>query len=887
MKKLLFFIILLSTTSIYSDSLKDYKLQFESVKNGVEYLSLDYLDDNSLKSEYKLSKRFNNGYVTYLLGDYSVATMIFYDIVSRREFKNEPVYIEALFYLAESYRKLENYLGAKEYYRRVLDYHDKKFYQKALKYYLELSRKTNDFTGTDKYMNDLETSNEVVTDSTYYVKGKNLFAQKRYDEAALNFLKVRPGEYRIRALYYAAVCYTAKAKEFEYEFDDVRNKYLKNERKALALSSKLIDAEDFYKKAKDEFEKQKALYKETRRKYIQFNKWYYSLKRVGKKLKKQKEEFDNKHKDAKESFEKAKEEYEKRKAEYEDLRDKDLKIKKELKELTNKRDAAKKDYGDRVKIYDKALKLFKKLLKERSINKFDRDIKDQALLSIGRINYTIDRVQDAINAYQDIKRNSKYYDLSLYESAWAYVKAKEPKKALYAVDLLIDVLPDSDIIPDALLLRANLYNEMDEFEKASEAYGYIEDRYSMVSEELQKIIDDNEDLEAYFSNIISTDLNSFSASKFLPREALKYVRAEKLVKKAQKIVDSINDTKKYLNDSVNILESLLKLLSDRNSINALFPKTEEVRRDLNAYANKLLTIDYRLNNYFYKNYKDRKNKKLKLLRLKILKLWDLLKKTPKSKSEYEKRKAMLEREYTRLNKKAYRTKMYIKNLKKEIKAMEILFSENIKTYHYAKEWQDVFYEKITLKKKNLALLEKALDQTVKNIENWHAGINSVDKANIADKKLKENLLKLFAREREFYKNMSQYSDAEYLIEQISLYRDKISKLLANLDNIVYKKAMVIKSEILREKKELDEYKKDVDKYVTKSKNLTTKIALASFKTVNKKFHNLILNADLGELEVIWKGKDKLSKQIQSYYSQERERLKILNSEFKEILEENK
>ena len=55
-----------------------------------------------------------------------------------------------------------------------------------------------------------------------------------------------------------------------------------------------------------------------------------------------------------------------------------------------------------------------------------------------------------------------------------------------AIDLLIDVLPDSVVVPDALLLRANLYNEMNKFGKAIEAYSYIGDRYSLVSEELQK-----------------------------------------------------------------------------------------------------------------------------------------------------------------------------------------------------------------------------------------------------------------------------------------------------------------------------------------------------------------------------------------------------------------
>ncbi len=888
MNKNFIIILIFITVNIFSETLEDYKVQFDSVKNGVEFLSQDYLDDTALKSDYKLSKRFNDGYVTYLLGDYPVATMIFYDIVSRKKYKNEPVYIESLFYLAESYRQLKNYLGAREYYQQVLEYHNKKFHQKALRYFLEISRKVGDFRGTDKYMNELESSSEVVDDSVYYEKGKALFEQKRYDKAISNFLKIKDGSsFRIKALYYAAVCYTAEAKSLEYKFEKIRNAYLKKDRAALVLNSKFIDEEDLYEKTKNDFQEEKRKYKEVRRKYIQFNKWYYSLRRVNKKLRKQKEEFDENHKAAKEAYENAKKMFEEQEIIYNKVKSDELNLKNNLVKLSAQRDEIKKPYLDRIKIYNKAIDLFKRVAKQKVTDSDSQLIIDQAILSVARINYTINNLQEAINAYQDINRNSRFYDISLYESAWTYVKAKSPKKALYAVDLLIDVLPNSTIVPDALLLRANLYNEMNEFEKATEAYGYIEDRYSLISEELQKIINDNDDLEAYFSNIISSDINSFSASKFLPKEALKYVRAEKLVKKAQNIVKDINDTRKYLKQSMAILDTLLKMLSDKTSINALFPKTEDVRKRLLDYRNKLLGINYGLNNYFYDAYKNKNNKNLKLLRLKSLRLWELLEKTPKSKSQYQKRKSRLDNEYLRLNKKTYKAEMLIKNLKKEIKAMEILFSENIKTIHYSEEKQNTFYKEITKKKKLLGLLEERVKKVSQKIEAWKLSINSVDKAHVADKKIREKLYKLILKEREYYTGIPEYKSSKILIKRIESYKERINKLSNGLDDIILKKAMVIKEDILKEKEALEGYKLEVDKNIAISKKLSTIIALTSFRAVNRKFHNLILNADLGGLEVIWKGKDKLSKEIQSYYSQERDRLKILNNEFKEILGENK
>jgi tetratricopeptide (TPR) repeat protein len=888
MNKKYVIILIFIAVNLFAENLEDYKLQFENVKNSVEYLSKDYLDDNALKSDYKLSKRFNDGYVTYLLEDYPIATMIFYDIVSRKQYKNDPVYIESLFYLAESFRHLKNYLGAREYYQQVLEYHDKKFNQMALRYFLELSRKVGDFRGTDKYMNELESSRELIDDSVYYEKGKALFNQKRYDKAIADFLKIKKeSSFRMKALYYAAVCYTAKAKNIEYQFSETRDNAVFKDRELLILNSKLLDQEASLEESKKIFENSELNYKEVRRKYIQYNKWYYSLKRVNKKLRDQKAEFDEKHKVAKDDLANRKKLYEKELASYNSLKEEYTNMKNDIKSLSSKRDELKEPYKERVKIYEKAIELFRKVSILKPMEQDDKLIIDQAILSMGRIYYTINNLQEAINAYQDIDRNSKFYDISLYESAWTYVKAKEPKKALYAVDLLIDVLPDSVVVPDALLLRANLYNEMSEFEKASEAYGYIEDRYSLVSEELQKIIDDNDDLEAYFSNILSSDINSFSASKFLPKEALKYVRSEKLVKKAQNIVREINETKRYLKESLEILNKLLAMLSDKTSINALFPKTDEVREKLLENTNKLLEIDYNLNNYFYTFYKDKTNKELKLLRFNILRIWESFNNTPVSKSQYEKRKIALNDEYLRLTKRSYKANMYIGNLEKEIKAMEMLFSENIRKYRYSKEKQNLFYENISQKKQNLLVLKDKVKKISEKIDAWKVSINSVDKAHVADKKIREKLYLLLLKERGFYTNIAKYNEAKVLIKKINTYKEKISKLSNSLDSIIVKKAVIIKEDILKEKESLEEYKLAIDEKVAVSKKLSTVIALTSFRTVNKKFYDLILNADLGELEVIWKGKDKLSKDIQSYYSQERDRLKILDNEFKEILGENK
>ncbi len=754
-------ILIILTNNIYSQELtiSDYKVQVEKIGDGVEYILKDYIGDKVVETDYQLQKRFNDGYVLFVLKDFTRASMIFYDIVTKKQYYKEAVFVESLFYLAESFKALDNFLGAQEYYKQVLSHPSKKYYQEALQQILEISYKIGDFRDIGFYMKEIEKSSTEIRPEIYYARGKSAFYEKEFDIAIKSFEQLlKNPKFEIKAQYFIGVCYTALGK------------------------------------------------------------------------------------------------------------------------------------------YEEALNSFKKVETIQKLSEEDEIIKDQAILSTARIYYTVDKTTEAIDAYQDLKRTSPLYDVSLYESAWSFVKNKNYEKAIFAVELLIDVLPNSNIVPEAILLKGNLYNEMNQEEKALKSYSEIIGKYSSLSNQLNNIIEHNSNLEEYFGQLLGSDLGSFSASKFLPPEAVKYVKSEKLVQRAQKIVTDLELTKKYLQESLTLLKNLLNTLSDDKSVNALFPRAEDARGRTLEYLNQLLKIECKLVDILYKEYEKKTGKKDSSFdeifknRLERVQLLEILNQDiPDTKDGYLKRKENIHKKYSDLEQKGYSLSIKIAEIKKQIAAMEKLFSENSQKYNYSESKKQLFYDQIEQKKRVISSLEERLNQTNEDVSSDKGKVNFVDDANIADDNLRKKIVALLEKERKIYssKGLNFYSNIALIVEKIEKSREKIVGFSENLDKIIRQKANQLKEDVLVEEKELLEHSKELDKKIESSKNLSAKIALNSFKSINRKFHEIVLSADVGIIEVAWKNKSKLSEKILDYYSEKSNRTKILESEFKEILGESK
>ena len=103
------------------------------------------------------------------------------------------------------------------------------------------------------------------------------------------------------------------------------------------------------------------------------------------------------------------------------------------------------------------------LLHQQAPDDSAKEIQDLSRLALGRILYERSQFDKAIDMYQSIPRQSKYFADALDEQAWTYIKAKEWQKAWRSIDLLLLSNPDMPDAPDKRLLMGNLQLRMGNF----------------------------------------------------------------------------------------------------------------------------------------------------------------------------------------------------------------------------------------------------------------------------------------------------------------------------------------------------------------------------------------------------------------------------------------
>jgi hypothetical protein len=72
-----------------------------------------------------------------------------------------------------------------------------------------------------------------------------------------------------------------------------------------------------------------------------------------------------------------------------------------------------------------------------------------------------------------------------------------------------------------------------------------------------------------------------------------------------------------------------------------------------------------------------------------------------------------------------------------------------------------------------------------------------------------------------------------------------------------------------------------------AKHLAAQIAYGTFLSVRKKFKSLVLRADVGLIDVVWQEKQSVQSTFKRLSKERNSELRVLESEFKDILQEVK
>ncbi|XXF79799.1 tetratricopeptide repeat protein [Myxococcaceae bacterium GXIMD 01537] len=189
--------------------------QLQGAEEHLRFVETQFTERAEPSDEESKARRFSDGEIQYLLGDWASASVLFYDLVSDARFKAGPRYADALFYLSDSLYQQQNYIGARVYLRELLSLPPTGRYREALARYLAVSGKLNFFEGIDEHLAKARSqSGGTLPDDLTYAYARWLFrrsdlpAATRREQARALFeplAQAPAGRYRLQSAYHLGV----------------------------------------------------------------------------------------------------------------------------------------------------------------------------------------------------------------------------------------------------------------------------------------------------------------------------------------------------------------------------------------------------------------------------------------------------------------------------------------------------------------------------------------------------------------------------------------------------------------------------------------------------------------------------------------------------------
>ncbi len=167
-----------ASTQELAAQVEEFARAIENARNNITLVENQYTLREETSDQAAREQRFSSGELQYLLGEYSTAAVLCYDLVANKDFQTSPRYPDALWYLSDSLYKQKNFLGARLYLRQLLALRAG-HYREGLTEYLEIAGRLNEFAGIDEYINQARgLSNGALPPELTYVYAKWIFRRQ-------------------------------------------------------------------------------------------------------------------------------------------------------------------------------------------------------------------------------------------------------------------------------------------------------------------------------------------------------------------------------------------------------------------------------------------------------------------------------------------------------------------------------------------------------------------------------------------------------------------------------------------------------------------------------------------------------------------------------------
>ena len=556
-----------------------------------------------------------------------------------------------------------------------------------------------------------------------------------------------------------------------------------------------------------------------------------------------------------------------------------------------------------------ALEIFGRLVEVKPRDAAQRELVELGHLARGRLLHDLGRPREALDAYQGIPHVSLYFDDALLETCWTFVQlaegATEPaerrrwfREAYRTVELLELSTQDAALLPRANLMKAHLGEKMGEFEAAAESFEKISATYAEVKKALDVQVGGHEDPVRYFNEVAGKNLESFDLSSYLPPLAVRWMSRNDEMAAALGVMRDLEAGRRFVQESRALLASLDELLANEADRVNLFTTLREGAKRLMEVENARTLLERNLaqveQEIIEAHVSADERQALGDARAAREALEARLEGLPTTRKAMEGREARIRARIEELEVSVFQSGIHLKGMKAQLAAMEEWLRNNEAELRGREEAVRDFREEIRRGWAMSNQLQGELDGLAGQLagERARAGLDAG--ALSQEEALRKQFDEAVERERRLAEQIHGRLGSEGAgqidrVQAIRLRADKlrrdVGQLGRELRGRVGVEAERLRALAERERKNLDAYAAGLDRLERESQNLAGEVAFRALEEVRGKFYQIVLEADVGLLDVAWGRKQRVTDDIAELNRKQATERKRLYEEFKGVLDE--
>jgi TolA-binding protein len=543
-----------------------------------------------------------------------------------------------------------------------------------------------------------------------------------------------------------------------------------------------------------------------------------------------------------------------------------------------------------------ALTSFDAVLRLQPRNDADKEIQDLARLALGRLHYERGQLDKAKAAYTSVPRQSKYFSDSMYELAWTSIKAKDYKGAYRSLDLLLLQNPDSPQAPELRLLMGNLNLRLSNFVLASESFGQARTDFEPLHRQLNETLQKSANDPKYFENLLGKGMERFDIALFVPAKAVKWITAEQEVTRMVAVADDLGELQRGIKDSEQTLARLERAVDGRSRV-GIFPDLASVRTKSNEVLNQ--TVDLRrrfigrMRALTESQLGAQEKAELDQLAAERSALEKTLKDVPLTADGLKGRARTSKDQLAELDARASEFNVQIQSMEAELVAIEQYFirsraDQKIRPEDLQRPVEDVRAEITEMRAHNEKVRNEISELSRETVVAGATGE--------AERPAAVRLAEIIKREHDMFSSvrtrLPPNSQQEFEVISAILNRaDGVQARLVQFDSRVEaaadRRISSIKEKLATEKAHLATTNAQLTGVVGESQNLGGGLAQTMLTKVTDRFYDLVVQSDVGLVDVSWGLKDHKTSTLSKLINQQKLELKSVEDDFRSLLEEEK